>query len=68
MAKGRAEDNDMYISSETRQKAIHTPFTLYMHGKEAKEQALVDSGATHNFMDKSTVQGLGLGTKKLAIE
>ena len=41
--------NCMYI---TRKNAIHVPFFLQTRAKMAEEKALLDSGATHNFIDK----------------
>jgi hypothetical protein len=52
----------MYISEKC---SITTPFTFTCaHGK-AEEEALVDSGATDNFMDQRMAQQLGIGTRKL---
>ena len=39
---------------------------MYMWHKTAKVLALLDSGATENFIDKRTVTTLGLGTQALA--
>jgi len=52
----------MYI---TRRNAIYVPFFLQTRAKTAEERALLDSGATHNFMDKRMAKRLGLGTKAL---
>jgi len=41
------------------------PFDLHFHKGKAEEVALVDSGATANFIDYKTVKRLGLGTKKI---
>ena len=49
----------------TRQNAINVPFSLHTHTKMAKEEALLDSGAMHNFIDKRMAKRLGIGTKKL---
>ena len=39
----------MYV---TRKNAIHVPFLLHTSSKTAEEKALLDSGATHNFINK----------------
>jgi len=41
------------------------PFDLYSANGRKEECALVDSGATANFIDYKTVKRLGLGSKKL---
>ena len=38
---------------------------VHMWHKKTNTEALLDSGATHNFIDKRAVQALGLGTKDL---
>jgi len=48
-------------------KSIEIPFTIHSNKGKAEEKALVDSGATGNFIDYSTVKRLGLGTKKLDV-
>jgi hypothetical protein len=52
----------MYIN---KQNSIKLPFSLYTYRGKAEETALVDSGATENFVDYKTVARLRLGTKKL---
>jgi hypothetical protein len=53
-AWARAMNMDrMYVN---RRKAINILFTLYTLAKTAEEKALLDSGATHNFMDKRMVK------------
>ena len=51
----------------TTKNAIHVPFKLYRNNRMANETALLDSGATHNFLDKRMVKRLGIGTKNLKI-
>ena len=43
------------------------PFKFYTNNRMAKGVALIDSGATHNFMDRRMVKRLQMGTKSLAI-
>ena len=52
----------MYIY---RQNSIQVPFTLSYYRGKVEETALLDSGATENFIDHTTVVRLRLGTKKL---
>ena len=52
----------MYIS---RRNAIEIPFSLSHYQGMAEETALLDSGATENFIDHTTVVCLRLGMKKL---
>src|SRR5712675_1740806 len=52
----------MYIS---RFNSLIMPFDLYSAKGKKEERALVDSGATANFIDYKTVKRLGLGSKKL---
>ena len=48
----------MYISEKS---AINVPFTFTcVHGMD-NEFALVDSGATKNFMDEHMIEHLGIG-------
>src|SRR5712675_263857 len=52
----------MYIS---RFNSVIMPFDLYSTKGKEEEHALVDSGATANFVNYKTVKRLGLGSKKL---
>jgi hypothetical protein len=52
----------LYIN---KHNSIKLPFSLYTYRGKAEETALVDSGATENFVDYKTVARLRLGTKKL---
>jgi hypothetical protein len=38
------------------------PLSVYMWHKKTETTALLDSGATHNFIDKRAISSLGLGT------
>jgi len=46
---------------------ILAPFTLYIKDSKTNETALVDSGATENFLDFHTIKQLNLGTNPLEI-
>src|SRR5712671_737106 len=52
----------LYISRFT---SVMMPFDLYSQKGRQEERALVDSGATANFVDYKTVKRLGLGSNKL---
>ena len=52
----------MYSSQKD---SITINISVYMWHKMANTRALLDSGATHNFIDKQTVKQLGLGTRHL---
>ena len=39
--------------------------SVYMWHRKTYTEALLDSGATHNFIDRNTVKTLGLGTREL---
>jgi hypothetical protein len=40
------------------------PISVYMWHKKTETKALLDSGATHNFIDERAVKTLGLGQNK----
>ena len=52
----------MYVSEIS---AINVPFTFYCARGTAEEIALVDSGATENFMDNRMVERLGIGKREM---
>ena len=52
----------MYVSEIS---AINVPFTFYCARGMAEESALVDSGATENFMDNWMVERLGIGKREM---
>ena len=45
---------------------LEVPITLHSFKGMAEEVALIDSGATENFIDQETVKKLKLGSKKLS--
>jgi len=54
----------MYIfRSDNR---LEVSITLHLFKGMAEEVALIDSGATENFIDQETVKKLKLGSKKLS--
>jgi hypothetical protein len=42
------------------------PIRFNMYHKSTTVETLLDSGATHNFIDKNTLDSLGLGTRQLS--
>jgi gag-polyprotein putative aspartyl protease len=54
----------MYVSKEN---TLEIPFEFKTYMAKAEEIALVDSGATENFIDYQTVVQLRLGSKKLPV-
>ena len=50
-------------SSQTNSMTV--PITVKLWHKTTKIEALLDCGATHNFIDPRIVQTLALGTKPL---
>jgi hypothetical protein len=53
----------MYIfRSDNR---LEVPIKLHLFKGMAEELALIDSGATENFIDQETIKKLKLGTRKL---
>jgi hypothetical protein len=45
--------------------SITIDVSVYMWHKKTKTEALLDSGATHNFIDSRAITVLGLGTQNL---
>jgi hypothetical protein len=54
----------MYV---TKKNALEIPFDFHTYMVKAEEKALVNSGATENFIDYKTMERLWLGTKPLKI-
>jgi hypothetical protein len=52
----------MYIS---KKKSLQLPLNIITYQKRLEDLALIDSGATNNFIDFRTVNKLGLGTRKI---
>jgi predicted aspartyl protease len=52
----------MYVA---RQKCIHVSLLLHAGTKRAIKKALLDTGATENFIHPCVVKQLGLKSKKL---
>src|SRR5258708_3990717 len=52
------------VSSETNQ-TIYAHFPFETAKQTTDEKGLLDSGATHNFIDIRTIIRLGIGTKRL---
>jgi hypothetical protein len=48
-----------------KKDSMTIPLSVYMWHKKTETIALLDSGATHNFIDKQAVTSLGLGTQTL---
>jgi hypothetical protein len=45
--------------------SITIDISVYMWHKKTKTEALLDSGATHNFIDSQAITALGPGTRNL---
>jgi hypothetical protein len=54
--------NMMYIS---KKKSLQLPLNIITYQGKQEDIALIDSGATNNFIDFCTVNKLGLGTRKI---
>jgi hypothetical protein len=52
----------MYIS---KKKSLQLPINIITYQGKQEDIALIDSGATNNFIDFRTVNKLGLGTRKI---
>jgi predicted aspartyl protease len=52
------------VSSRENQ-TIYANFPLQTAKQTTEERGLLDSGATHNFIDIQTIIRLGIGTRKL---
>ena len=53
-------------SARNKKQAFRLPVTLWVYGKKVQTEALVDSGATTNFIDYKFVSENNLVTNKLA--
>jgi hypothetical protein len=53
-----------HLSSQDSQ-TIYASFPFTTAKQTTQEQGLLDSGATHNFIDIRTIIRLGIGTKRL---
>jgi hypothetical protein len=49
-----------------RNKSILVPISLETEGRKANQQALLDSGATENFLHPKLIEQTGLKTRTLA--
>ncbi len=58
----KAEISSMYSIKED---SITVPIDLYMWHKKTEVEALLDCGATENFVDARTLEKLGMGTRLL---
>ena len=56
---------DMDQMYDLRKNAIYAYFTFKSNTVKANKRALLDSGATHNFLNKWMVSQLKIGTKEL---
>ena len=63
MAWTRVVDMDQMY--DLRKNAIYAYFTFKSNTVKANKRALLDSGATHNFLNKWMVNQLKIGTKEL---
>ena len=59
-------NNICFNSSRNKQTSFKLPVTLWVYGTKAQAEALVDSGATTNFINKTFVQKNHLVTNQLA--
>jgi hypothetical protein len=48
-----------------KKDSMTVPISVHMWHKKTETKVLLDSGATHNFIDKRAVNSLGLGTRSL---
>jgi hypothetical protein len=59
-------NSTLYNSSRNKQTSFKLSVTLWVYGTKSQAEALVDSGATTNFINKSFVKNNNLITNKLA--
>ena len=69
---GSGQDSEVVLdscvinTSRNKKSSFNIPVTLWVYGKKVQTEALVDSGATTNFIDKTFVEQNHLVTNKLA--
>lgn len=57
---------EILVSSSRNKNSFKLPVTLWVYGRKVQVEALVDSGATTSFINKSVVESNNLVTHKLA--
>ena len=60
------QESCVYNNARNKKQSFRLPVTLWVYGKKAQAEALVDSGATTNFIDKKFVLSNNLVMNKLA--
>jgi hypothetical protein len=62
MVESKANISTMY---STKTDSMTIPVQVHMWHKKTEVETLLDSGATHNFIDERAVKTLGMGTHDL---
>ena len=57
--------SEISMMYSTKKDSMTVPIQVYLWHKKTKVSTLLDSGATHNFIDKQAIKSLGLGTQVL---
>ena len=55
------------VSTSRNRNSFNLPVTLWVYGRKVQVEALVESGATTSFINKSVVEKYHLATLKLAV-